>query len=113
MKHSGSLQIRQELLGWYDKNHRVLPWRRNPHSTREPKANDKYQSIALDTPQQQFAYCVWVCEVMSQQTQVLRVAKYFTRWIQKWPTVQVKMHTSPFFALDRMSWSKSASAGNK
>ena len=40
-------------------------------------------------PQQQFAYCVWICEVMSQQTQVSRVAEHFTRWIQKWPTVQV------------------------
>ena len=82
-------QIRQELLAWYDKHHRVLPWRRNPHSLRQPESDDKYHSAALDMPQQQFAYCVWVCEVMSQQTQVSRVAEYFTRWIQKWPTVQV------------------------
>jgi len=56
---------------------------------RQAKSDDKYHSAALDMPQQQFAYCVWICEVMSQQTQVSRVAEYFTRWIQKWPTVQV------------------------
>ncbi|KAL0055531.1 hypothetical protein WJX82_001534 [Trebouxia sp. C0006] len=83
-----AIQIRQELLAWYDKHHRVLPWRRNPHSLRQAKSDDKYHSAALDMPQQQFAYCVWICEVMSQQTQVSRVAEYFTRWIQKWPTVQ-------------------------
>ena len=82
-------QVRQELLAWYDKHHRVLPWRRNPHSLRQPEIDDKYHSAALDMPQQQFAYCVWICEVMSQQTQVARVAEYFVRWIQKWPTVQV------------------------
>ncbi|DBB06496.1 TPA: hypothetical protein ACH3X1_012048 [Trebouxia sp. C0004] len=83
-----AIQIRQELLAWYDKHHRVLPWRRNPHSMRQPESDDKYHSAALDMPLQQFAYCVWICEVMSQQTQVSRVAEYFTRWIQKWPTVQ-------------------------
>ena len=82
-------QIRQKLLAWYDNNHRVLPWRRNAHSLRQPNADDKYSSVAMEMPQQQFAYCVWVCEVMSQQTQVPRVAEYFTRWIKQWPTVQV------------------------
>lgn len=82
-------QIRQGLLAWYDEHHRVLPWRRNQFSLRQPKADDKYQGVALETPQQQFAYYVWVCEIMSQQTQVPRVAEYFTRWIHKWPTVQV------------------------
>lgn len=83
-----AIQVRQELLAWYDKHHRVLPWRRNPHSLRQPEIDDKYHSAALDMPQQQFAYCVWICEVMSQQTQVSRVAEYFVRWIQKWPTIQ-------------------------
>ena len=43
----------------------------------------------METPQQQFLYYVWVCEVMSQQTQVPRVAEYFAKWIHRWPTVQV------------------------
>lgn len=43
----------------------------------------------METPQQQFLYYVWVCEVMSQQTQVPRVAEYFAKWMHRWPTVQV------------------------
>ena len=82
-------QIRLELLAWYDANHRILPWRRNAHSKRDLTPADKYQPVPMNTPQQQFLYFVWVCEVMSQQTQVPRVAEYFTKWILKWPTVQV------------------------
>lgn len=84
-----SVQIRQQLLVWYDKHHRVLPWRRNCHSTRQAKADDLYEAADPKMPQQQFAYFVWVCEVMSQQTQVARVAEYFLRWTSKWPTLQV------------------------
>lgn len=83
------LQIRLALLAWYDAHHRILPWRRNAYSRRDPKEDDKYQAVPLETPQQQFLYYVWVCEVMSQQTQVPRVAEYFAKWIHKWPTVQV------------------------
>ena len=32
--------------------------------------------------QQQFIYFVWVSEVMSQQTQVVRAAEYFRRWVE-------------------------------
>lgn len=31
---------------------------------------------------------VWVSEVMLQQTQVATVINYYTRWMQKWPTLQ-------------------------
>nr|XP_019604934.1 PREDICTED: adenine DNA glycosylase isoform X4 [Rhinolophus sinicus] len=34
------------------------------------------------------AYAVWVSEVMLQQTQVATVINYYTRWMQKWPTLQ-------------------------
>jgi adenine-specific DNA glycosylase len=27
-----AIQIRSSLLDWYDRSHRILPWRRNPHS---------------------------------------------------------------------------------
>lgn len=43
---------------------------------------------------------VWVCEIMSQQTQVSRVAEYFTRWISKWPTVQVHIEQCKHGCLD-------------
>lgn len=36
----------------------------------------------------EFAYRVWVSEVMLQQTQVATVIGYFNKWIAKWPTVQ-------------------------
>ena len=54
------LQIRTNLLAWYDGNHRILPWRRNPHSA-VPDAH--VGSAPLDLPTQQFIYWVWVCEV--------------------------------------------------
>ncbi len=53
------------LLDWYDTYQRDLPWRR----TRDP-------------------YAVWVSEIMLQQTQVARVVDYFTRWMERFPTVQ-------------------------
>ena len=36
----------------------------------------------------QYAYGVWVSEIMSQQTQIERVAEYWSRWVKKWPTVR-------------------------
>jgi len=53
------------LLGWFDKNRRDLPWRKEP---RDP-------------------YRVWVSEIMLQQTQVRTVIDYFNRWIDRFPDV--------------------------
>ena len=39
-----------------------------------------------DVPTDQYAYGVWVSEIMSQQTQIERVAVYWRRWMSKWPT---------------------------
>ena len=109
-------EARQALLEWYDANHRVLPWRRNAHSRHcEPtdasdgtNANDDPNADAADSskkiaywrldlcgsvgaardvPRDQYAYGVWVSEIMSQQTQIERVATYWLRWMAKWPTV--------------------------
>lgn len=56
----------KELLEWYAKNGRKhLPWRKK-----------------TITP-----YEVWVSEVMLQQTQVSRVIDYYTRFLEKFPTV--------------------------
>ncbi|XP_055474541.1 adenine DNA glycosylase isoform X1 [Psammomys obesus] len=65
--------FRRNLLSWYDQEKRDLPWRRWV----EEEAN-------LDRR----AYAVWVSEVMLQQTQVATVIDYYTRWMQKWPTLQ-------------------------
>jgi len=80
-----SIQVRTALLAWYDANHRILPWRRNPHSTVPGAAGG---GAPLDAPLHAFAYGVWVCEVMSQQTQLDRVKAYWASWMARWPTVE-------------------------
>jgi A/G-specific adenine glycosylase len=57
--------MRAELLEWYGRNGRDLPWRR----TRDP-------------------YAILVSEVMLQQTQVPRVVPRYERWLSRWPTVE-------------------------
>jgi A/G-specific adenine glycosylase len=53
------------LLAWYRRAHRDLPWRR----TREP-------------------YCIWVSEIMLQQTRVQAVIPYYQRFLERYPTVE-------------------------
>lgn len=59
----------RELLAWYDKNRRILPWRALPGVLPDP-------------------YHVWLSEIMLQQTTVAAVAPYFQRFIQRWPTIK-------------------------
>ena len=87
------LQLRSALLTWYDRNHRILPWRRNPQSQLSEKAVAEaaaqgHHPAPEDLDDNSFTYYVWVCEVMSQQTQVSRAAEYFRTWVKKWPDVQ-------------------------
>ncbi|XP_060478321.2 adenine DNA glycosylase isoform X2 [Panthera onca] len=65
--------FRENLLSWYDREKRDLPWRRRAEGEVDPDRR---------------AYAVWVSEVMLQQTQVATVIDYYTRWMQKWPTLQ-------------------------
>lgn len=86
------LQMRKALLEWYDANHRILPWRRNPHSKLSADAvaaaaAEGSHPAPADLPLDTFIYYVWVCEIMSQQTQVSRAAAYFRKWVAKWPDV--------------------------
>ena len=57
-------EVRPQLLRWFDRSKRDLPWRRS----REP-------------------YGVWVSEVMLQQTQVERVVRYWTKFVARFPNV--------------------------
>src|SRR5512143_1722234 len=57
-----------ELLAWYDKHARVLPWRARPGHRSDP-------------------YRVWLSEIMLQQTTVRAVAPYYARFLSQWPTV--------------------------
>lgn len=61
--------FRNCLLTWYDKNRRVLPWRALAGRRADP-------------------YHVWLSEIMLQQTVVAAVIPYFTKFVEKWPTVQ-------------------------
>lgn len=65
---SEAIQIRQALLGWYDRHRRDLPWRVPPGHIANP-------------------YHVWLSEIMLQQTTVAAVKSYFERFIYLWPTV--------------------------
>ena len=60
-----------ELLEWYDRHARALPWRVPPGSGERP---DPYR--------------VWLSEVMLQQTTVAAVRAYFERFTATWPTVE-------------------------
>ncbi|MFC3570634.1 A/G-specific adenine glycosylase [Paracoccus simplex] len=61
--------IPTELLAWYDRHARALPWRVAPGQGRA----DPYR--------------VWLSEVMLQQTTVAAVKAYFERFTSLWPTV--------------------------
>ncbi|MEE2861195.1 MAG: A/G-specific adenine glycosylase [Pseudomonadota bacterium] len=62
--------IAPDLLSWYDRHARSLPWRVPPGG---PPADP---------------YRVWLSEVMLQQTTVAAVKAYFLRFTSLWPTVQ-------------------------
>jgi A/G-specific adenine glycosylase len=59
------IEQRQNLLAWFDRLKRDLPWRRS----RDP-------------------YPVWVSEIMLQQTRVDTARPYFERFIQAFPSVE-------------------------
>lgn len=60
-----------ELLTWYERSKRDLPWRRS----RNP-------------------YYIWVSEIMLQQTRVDTVIPYFERFINRFPTIEA-LATAP------------------
>lgn len=62
-----------ELLDWYDRHARDMPWRVGPA--------DRAAGVTPDP------YAVWLSEVMLQQTTVAAVRDYFTRFMALWPTV--------------------------
>ena len=54
-----------DLLPWFDRSRRDLPWRR----TKDP-------------------YAIWLSEVMLQQTQVRTVIPLYEKFLAAFPTVQ-------------------------
>jgi A/G-specific adenine glycosylase len=58
----------RDLLAWYDRHRRVLPWRARRGERADP-------------------YAVWLSEIMLQQTTVKAVAPYYTAFLRQWGTV--------------------------
>jgi A/G-specific adenine glycosylase len=63
-----------DLLSWYDRHRRELPWRVTPDMRATGVLNDPYH--------------VWLSEVMLQQTTVTAVKAYFGKFIRLWPRVE-------------------------
>ncbi len=57
-----------DLLVWYDRHRRVLPWRALPGAVPDP-------------------YRVWLSEIMLQQTTVAAVKPYFARFLERFPDI--------------------------
>ncbi len=55
-----------DLLAWYDRHRRRLPWRAEPGETADP-------------------YRVWLSEIMLQQTTVVAVLPYYERFLTRYP----------------------------
>ncbi|TXF89623.1 A/G-specific adenine glycosylase, partial [Lactobacillus delbrueckii subsp. bulgaricus] len=65
LKQKDIQQFRDDLISWFEREQRVLPWRED-----------------------QDPYKVWVSEVMLQQTRVETVIPYFLRFVEQFPTVE-------------------------
>lgn len=59
-----------DLLAWYDRNRRIMPWRARPGESADP-------------------YRVWLSEIMLQQTTVVAVVPYYQAFLARFPTVEV------------------------
>ncbi len=57
-----------DLLAWYDRHRRRLPWRAAPGERADP-------------------YRIWLSETMLQQTRVAAVVPYFLAFVERWPTL--------------------------
>ena len=58
-----------DLLAWYDRHRRDLPWRAPTGASADP-------------------YRVWLSEIMLQQTTVRAVAPYYARFLERFPTIE-------------------------
>jgi A/G-specific adenine glycosylase len=67
-RESGEARV-AELLAWYDRYRRALPWRALPGERPD-------------------AYRVWLSEIMLQQTTVTAVIPYYGRFLARFPAVE-------------------------
>ena len=57
-----------DLLAWYDRHRRSLPWRAKPGQVADP-------------------YHVWLSEIMLQQTTVTATLPYYERFLTRFPDI--------------------------
>jgi A/G-specific adenine glycosylase len=62
-------QVARQVLAWWDRCRRTLPWRAKPGESADP-------------------YRVWLSEILLQQTTVQAVIPYFERFATLWPRVE-------------------------
>lgn len=67
--HSVAQPHSADLLTWYDRHRRDLPWRARPGETADP-------------------YRVWISEIMLQQTTVAAVKPFYERFLDRFPTIE-------------------------
>jgi A/G-specific adenine glycosylase len=65
----GGQNLADAVLAWYDRERRHLPWRVAPRQKSDP-------------------YCVWLSEIMLQQTTVKAVLPRYVGFLRRWPDVQ-------------------------
>ena len=65
LQNYDNIAFNDNLIRWYEKNKRTLPWR---------ETNDPYK--------------IWISEIMLQQTKVDTVIDYYNKFLEKYPTVQ-------------------------
>jgi A/G-specific adenine glycosylase len=63
------IRFGRELLAWYDRHQRALPWRSTSGARPDP-------------------YSVWLSEIMLQQTRVEAVSPYYLRFLKAFPTIE-------------------------
>ena len=66
MNYEYKEEFRKELVDWFNREKRELPWRQ----TTDP-------------------YKIWVSEVMLQQTRVETVIPYYKRFLERFPTPEI------------------------
>lgn len=69
------MSFSDNLLDWYDRHARDLPWRVSPADGKAGVRPDPYH--------------VWLSEVMLQQTTVAKVRAYYEKFLTRWPTIGI------------------------
>jgi A/G-specific adenine glycosylase len=67
--HLFAHRLNSLLFDWYDRHRRHLPWRAAPGERPDP-------------------YRVWLSEIMLQQTTAGAVARYFQKFVVRWPDIE-------------------------